>query len=247
MKQLAPFVLLIFLLAGCGTTKTYTPKLAGGPPKPADYPIPVYNLNMRIPRPCALIGELSIGDTQLTMFGGDIQGVMKTIILTAREKGADVVELTSIKPPDFESAHYRVEAKLFRYTDVWETVALSENDFLSYLQQHRQTLDPIEGIWSDGSPNPIGIIRNSSKPGRNFIAFKLNVELPSWRAGYKKMDIALTDRPGAYSLKYYRDDFSMAKTTVLMDHERAFSFMITTDDQAEELTFTKIGAPMPLN
>jgi hypothetical protein len=247
MKQLAPFFLLIFVLAGCSTTKTYTSKLAAGPPKPVDYPIPVYNLNQRIPRPCELIGELSIGDTQLTMFGGDIQGVMKTIMTTAHEKGADVVELTSIKPPDFESAHYRAEAKLLRYSDHWETVAISEKDFITYLQQHRQTLDPIEGIWSDGSPNPIGIIRNTSKPGRNFIAFMLNVELPSWRVGYKKMDIALTDRPGAYNVKYYRDDFGMSKTSVLLDHERTFSFMITTEDKADEVTFTKIGTPMPLN
>jgi hypothetical protein len=247
MKQLAPFVLLIFLLTGCGTTKTYTPKLAAGPPKPADYPIPVYNLNQRIPRPCELIGELSIGDTQLTMFGGNLEGVMKTVMATAHEKGADVVELTSIKSPDFESAHYRVTATLLRYSDKWETVAISEKDLLAYLQQHRQTLDPIEGIWSDGSPEKIGIIRNNSRPGPDFIAFRLNVELPSWQAGYKKMDIALTDRPGAYSLKYYRDDFSMAKTTVLMDHGHAFSFMIATDDKAEEFTFTKIGAPMPLN
>ena len=247
MIKLAPFVLLLFLLVGCGTTKTYTPNQAAGPAKPADYPIPVYNLNQRIPRPCELIGELSIGDTQLTMFGGDLVGVTKTIMATAHEKGADVVELTSIKSPDFESAHYRVTAKLLRYTDVWEMVAMSENDFLAYLQRHRQTLDPIEGIWSDGSPGKIGIIRNNSKPGRNFIAFMLNVELPSWRPGYKKMDLALTDRPGAYSLKYYRDDFSMEKTSVLLDHEHAFSFMIITDDKAEEMTFTKIGAPMPLN
>ena len=246
MKQLAPFFLLIFLLAGCGTTKTYLASTAAGPPKPVNYPIPIYNLNMRIPRPCELIGELSIGDTQLTLFGGDLQGVMKTIMATAHEKGADVVELSSLKPPDFESAHYRVEAKLLRYSDNWETVAISEKDFVTYLQQHRQTLDPIEGIWSDGSPNPIGIIRNTSKPGRNFIAFVLTLELPSWRVGYKKMDIAFTDRPGDYSLEYYRDDFSAAKTTVLLDHERTFSFMITTEDKADEVTFTKIGTPMPL-
>jgi hypothetical protein len=202
---------------------------------------------MRIPRPCELIGELSIGDTQLTMFGGDIKGVMKTLMDTAHEKGADVVELTSIKAPEFESAHYRLEAKLLRYTDAWEMVALSENDFLAYLQRHRQTLDPIEGIWSDGSPDRIGIIRNNSKPGRDFIAFMLDVDLPSWRAGYKKMDIVRVDRPGAYGLKYYRDDFGMAKTTVVLDHDRAFTFILSTDDKADEVSFIKIGAPMPLN
>jgi hypothetical protein len=247
MKKLALLVPLIFLQAGCGTTKTYTASLPAGPAKPPDYPVPVYNINMRLPRPCQLIGKLAIGDTQLTMFGGDMPGVMKTIMATAHEKGADLVVLTSIKSPEFESAHYRVEASLLRYADNWETVVMSENDFLTYLQRHRQTLDPIEGIWSDGSPDRVGIIRNAAKPGRDFIAFMLNVELPSWQAGYKKVDIAHVDRPGAYSLKYYRDDFSMAKTTVQMDHDRAFTFIISTDDKADEVTFTKIGAPLPLN
>ena len=75
----------------------------------------------------------------------------------------------------------------------------------------------------------------------------LNVELPSWRKGYKKIDIARTDRSGAYSLKYYRDDFGMAKTTVLLDHDRMFTFIVHTDAEAFEVTYTKIGAPMPVN
>jgi hypothetical protein len=245
-RCLALLVPWFFLLAGCTTTKSYTPNSVAGPAKPADYPIPIYNEDMRIPRPCQLIGQLSIGDTQLTMFGGSMKGVMKTLMDTAHEKGADVVELTSIKQPDFESAHYRLEANLLRYADDWETVTLSENDFLTYLRQHQQTLDPIEGIWSDGSPDRIGIIREASKPARDFIAFMLNVELPSWRKGYKKMDITRTDRPGAYGLKFYRDDFGMAKTTVLLDHDRAFTFIVYTDAEANEVTYTKIGAPMPV-
>ncbi len=247
MKRLALLVPVFFLLAGCGTTKTYTANLPAGPAKPPDYPIPVYNINMRLPRPCKLIGKLAIGDTQLTVFGGSMPGVMKTIMKTAHEKGADVVVLTSVKSPEFESAHYRMDANLLRYADTWETNSMSENDFLTYLRQHQQTLDPIEGIWSDGSPDRIGIMKNSSKPGRDFIAFMLNVKLASWQAGYKKMDIAHVDRPGAYSLKYYRDDFAMEKTTILLDHNRAFSFLIVTDDKADEVTFTKIGAPLPLN
>jgi hypothetical protein len=247
MKRLVLLVPVFFLLASCGTTKTYTMSLPAGPAKPPDYPIPVYSIDMRLPRPCELIGKLAIGDTQLTMFGGSMPEVMKTIMKTAHEKGADVVVLTSVKSPDFESAHYRMEAKLLRYADTWETNGLSENDFLAYLRQHQQTLDPIEGIWSDGSPDRIGIVRNSSKPGRDFTAFMLNVKLTSWQTGYKKMDIARVDRPGAYSLKYYRDDFGMVKTTVLLDHNHAFSFLISTDDQADEVTFTKIGVPLPLN
>jgi hypothetical protein len=240
-------LLPVFLLStGCSTTKTFKPESAVGPAKPADYPIPVYSVDMRIPRPCVLIGEFSIGDTQLTMFGGSMKGVMKTLMDTAHEKGADVVELTSIKQPDFESAHYRVEANLLRYADKWETVALSENEFLAYLKKNQATLDPIEGIWSDGSPEEIGIMRDTSKPGRDFIAFMLNPLLPSWQKGYKKIDIARTDRPGDYSIKYYREDFAQAKTTVLLDQGRAFSFIVNTESGAVEVNYLKIGAPRPV-
>jgi len=157
------------------------------------------------------------------------------------------VELTSIKPPDFESAHYRVDARLLRYTDVWEKINLSEKDLLAYFQQHRQTLDPIEGIWSDGSADRIAIIRNTAEPGRDFVAFMLNVELPSWQTGYKKMEIARTDRTGDYSLRYYRHDFGVLKTTMLLEQGRRFSFIISSDDQAAQVTYLKIGAPQPLN
>ncbi len=246
MKNLALFVPLILLLAGCGTTKTYTADTAAGPAKPLEYPIPLYNEDMRIPRPCQLIGQFSVGDTSLTMFGGSLKDVMNTLMETAHEKGADVVVMTSIKQPDFESAHYRIEANLLRYADKWETVSLSENDFLTYLQKNSAALDSIEGIWSDGSPDRIGIMRDKSKPGRDFIAFMLNVELPSWQKGYKKMDIARDARPGAYSFKYYRDDFGMAKTTAPLDHGHAFSFIINTEAGATEVAYIKIGAPMPV-
>jgi hypothetical protein len=246
MKKFILFAPLIFLLAGCSTTKTYTPTMAAGAATPSNYPIPLYTEDMRIPRPCLLIGHLSIGDTQLTMSGGSVKGVMKTLMDTAHEKGADVIELVSMKQPNFESSNYHLEANLLRYGDNWETVAISENDFQAYLRQHQQTLDPIEGIWSDGSSDRIGIIRDTSKPGRDFIGFALNPELPSWRKGYKKIDIARTDRAGAYSLKYYRDDFGTAKTTVLLDHGHAFTFIVHANDVDSEVSYIKIVAPKPV-
>jgi hypothetical protein len=247
MKKLLPVVALIALLAGCTTTKTYTPHAAAGPAKPANYPMPLYTSGMRIPRPSQLIGELAIGDTQFTMSGGSEKGVMKTLMDTAREKGADVVQITSMLKPDFNSANYRVEANLLRYADNWETVALSEKDFLNYLHQHQQTLDPIEGVWSDGSPQLVGIIRNNSKPGRDFIAFVLNPQLPSWQKGYKKIDIAHTPRPGSYHLKFYREDFGEADTSVLLNHNHAFSFIIRAVDGAYTVTFVKMNAPVSAN
>lgn len=233
----------LLLLAGCGTTQTYVPHLAGLPPKPAGYPIPLYVMDTPVPRPCQLIGQLAIGDTELTMRGGSFKGVMKTLMDTAHEKGADAVQLVALEKPDFSSAHFRLQASLLRYASAWETVALSENDFLAYLQQPRPTLDPIEGIWDDGSPERIGIIRDASRPGRDFIAFTLNPGLASWRYGYKKMAIAHLNRPGAYSLTYYRDDFVSVNTGLLLDQNRTLTFYLPAGEGEYKVTFVKIAAP----
>jgi len=247
MKKLAPVLFLMVLLAGCTTGKTYKPAMAAQPPKPAGYPIPVYEPDVRIPRTCQLIGQIAIGDTGFTVSGGSLDGVMKTLMDTAHEKGADVVQVTSMTKPDFNSANYGIEANLLRYADQWETVAISETNFLTYLQQHQPTLDPIEGVWSDGSPELTGIIRDNSRPGREFIAFTLRPRLPSWRPGYKKMDIARAARPGAYNLKFYREDFGEANTTVLLDRNRAFTFIIRAIDGAYPVTYIKINIPVSAN
>jgi hypothetical protein len=247
LKKLAWFVSLIVLFAGCTTGKTYKPNMAAQPPKPAGYPIPLYGSDVRLPRPCLLIGQITIGDTGFTLFGGSMEGVMKTLMDTAHEKGADVIQVTSMEKPGFTSANYGVEANLLRYADQWETVNLSEKEFINYLQQHQPALDPIEGFWSDGSAELTGIIRDSSRPGRDFIAFTLRPRLPSWRTGYKKMDIARAARPNAYGLKFFREDFGEANTTVLLDHNRAFTFIIRAVDGAYPVTYVKINAPMPAN
>jgi hypothetical protein len=247
MKKLLPYVILISLLAGCGTTKSYKPILVAGPAKPADYPIPVYTEEQAIPRPCQLIGQLSIGHTEFTVAGGSMQGVMRTLMTTAQEQGADAVQITSIEKPGFVSANYGLEASLFRYADEWETVAFSEQDVINFLRQHEAALDPIEGIWSDGSPERIGIIRDHSKPGRDFIGFVLNPQLPSWRKGYKKLDIARETRPGAYVIKYYLGDFGAVATTIRLVRESEITLLYQVGDQPREITLTKIGAPMPLN
>jgi hypothetical protein len=208
------------------------------------YPILVYTEDMTVPRPCEVIGTISIHDTRLTMFGGSVENEMKKVMQTAREKGADAVQMKSLEKPDFSNSNYRLVADLLRYTDIWEIVVSSEEGFANYLKTNQRNLDSIEGVW-DGHgqiPHRIGIMRNASKPGRDFIGFILNTENPTWRKGYKKIDIQRGTQPGTYIFDYYLDNFSKRETTVILDRRMTFTLTIpTSDDEADIITYAKTG------
>ena len=134
-------------------------------------------------------------------------------------------------------------ADLLRYTDDWESLAISEPGFVKYLDTHRQNLDPIEGIW-DGAetvPHRIGIVRDHSRPGRDFVGFMLDTADPTWREGYKKIDIQRGVQPGSYVLDYYLNNFSRKEITVILGQSLTFTLnMPTSDEDAEFVTYTKI-------
>ncbi len=230
------------LLTGCSTVLTYQPNLPAGPAKPAGYPIPVYTENMTVPRPCAVIGTVFIGGGHFTMRGGSAESETQKIIKTAWDKGADAVRVRSVEDPGYTSASYRMVADLLRYTDDWETIVISEPAFAHYLDTHRQSLDPIEGIW-DGAgtvPHRIGIMRDHSTPGRDFVGFMLDTADPTWREGYKKIDIQRGIQPGGYVLAYYLNNFSKKDITVILGQRLTFTLnMPTSDEEAEIITYSK--------
>jgi hypothetical protein len=59
------------------------------------------------------------------------------------------------------------------------------------------------------------------------------------------MDIARETRPGGYSIRYYRDDFGLSKTSVLLEKNRAFNFLLHTADQSFEVFYIKLVPPLP--
>jgi len=236
------FLFLALLLTGCSTVVAYKPNLPAGPAKPLGYPIPVYAENMKVPRPCEVIGTVTVGGGRFTMRGGSVEEETEKVIKTAWEKGADAVQVRSVEAPGFTRANYRVVADLLRYTDAWETVPVSGQWFANYLKTNQQNLDPIEGVW-DGTgtvPHRIGIMRDNSKPGRDFVGFILDTADPTWHEGYKKIDIKRGTQPGSYVFDYYLDDFSKRETTVILGQSLTFSLMIpTSDEDTDYITYTK--------
>ena len=241
MKNLALFLSSILLLTGCGTTVTYKSNAPAGIAKAADYPILVYTEGMTVPRPFEVIGTVSAKNSDFTVTGGSVEDIMKKVMQRARQNGADAVRVTSIDKPGFTNPNYRMTADLLRYIDSWETISISENEFRAYLKRNRKSLDPIEGVWFADSEyvNRIGIMRNASKPGRNFVGFVLNTDEPSWHTGYKKIDVARGEQSGTYNIDFYLDDFSRVGTTVILDNATEFTLLIQTEDENKTITYTK--------
>jgi hypothetical protein len=241
MRNLWLLLFSMLMLTGCGTVVTYKSNSPAGIAKPDGYPVPVYTDNMTVPRPFEVIGTVSVKNSGFTIGGGTVEDVMKAVMQRARQNGADAVQVTSIDKPGFSNPNYCMTADLLRYTDAWETVAISENEFRTYLRQNKKPLDPIEGIWFADSQyeNRIGIMRNTSKPGRDFIGFVLKTDQPAWRTGCKKIDIARGKQRGIYNFNFYLDDFSQIGTTIVLADAAEFTVTIQAEDGNKTITYSK--------
>jgi hypothetical protein len=241
MKNLVLLPFLAVGLAGCTTVTSYTSKSEAGPARAADYPIYVYPEKLDVPRPYEVIGTMSIRDTPLTLFGGSFEGELQTLRERARRQGADALKLTSVEPPDFLHAKYRVEADFLRFTNAWEKVALSETELLTYFRTNQSALDTLEGIWqgNDAMRSRVGIVRNNSRPGRDFIAFILNTSNPTWQRGDKKLELASGERPGVYRGVYYFDDYRRKAVAFTLLGAQTNVFILPMPDENPPVIFAK--------
>lgn len=202
-------ILLALMLAGCSTTAKYEPRLPAGPAKPADYPIYIYVEGVQVPRAFEVIGTMRVSPTSFTVMGGSLEKVLAKLRDHARAKGAEAVQLTDVTKPDFWNPNYGAEAAFLRFTDVWESIALTPEDVRAYFQTNQARLEPAEGVWmgNDATRSRVAIMKNASQRGRDLVAWMLDSRNPSWCAGDKKMDLVRGERPGIYRGTYYQDDY----------------------------------------
>ena len=241
MKNSLLLLIPMFMLTGCTTVTKYESKSTAGPAKPENYPIYIYTELMKVPRSFEIIGTMHVGDTPFTVMGGSLEGVVKKLRANARKKGADAVQLMSVKQPGFTSANYGADANFLRFTDAWESVALPEDEVLAYLRTNGQNLDPIEGIWlgNDPAQSRITIVKNSSKPGRDFVAFILSTRNPTWQRGDRKMDLVHGERQGVYRGDYYFDDYHGKNVAFIFRGPPANRFVIQMPEGSAPIIFTR--------
>jgi len=247
MKNSALILIPLLLLAGCTTTVKYESKTEAGPAKGEDYPIYVYSETMKIPRPHEVMGTIRVSDTPLTVMGGSLEGVLEKLRKNARQRGADALQLTDVEQPGFTSPNYRIEAKLIRFTNVWESVSMTEEELAAYFHTPNSSLDPIEGVWTgnDAAQSRIVIMKNSTRPGRDFIAVILANRNPTWRKGDKKLDIVRGERPGIYRGSFYLDDYQEKRVAITMRGSPENKFLVHIPGQTAPVSFNKVDGQRP--
>jgi hypothetical protein len=116
MRKLLFFVALLFGVSSCAPNVSVVPTGASGPSKPSGCSIDIYYPHQTIPRACDDIGHVSLDDTGFTMICDE-----STMLRLAQDKacasGGDAIHLVKIKPPDWTSTCYRIEARILKYRD----------------------------------------------------------------------------------------------------------------------------------
>lgn len=241
MKKSILGLWFVTMLLGCTTVKTYVANTEPGSPRAADYPIYVYNEKVPVPRPYEIIGTMRITDTPLTVFGGSFEGELDTLRQQARKRGADGLQITQVEPPDFFHAKYRVTGNFIRFTNMWESLPMAESDMRAYLTETQSQLDPIEGIWrvNDAARSRVGIVRDHTRPGRDFFGFLLATGNPSWKPGDKKIELARGERPGVYRGAYYFDDYRRKTVAFNLLGAQTNLFILQMPSDETPILFTK--------
>jgi len=239
-------ILLALLLAGCSTITKYESRLPAGPAKPADYPVYIYTEEITVPRAFEVIGTMRVSDTPFTVTGGSLEKVLNKLRDNARTKGADALQIKAIRKPDFLSPNYGAEAHFLRFTDQWESLALTKERLEAYFRTNQAALDPIEGLWSgsDTTQSRVVIIKNDSRRGRDLVALIVGTKNPAWQTGDKKMDLARGERPGVYRGTYYQDDYRAKRVAFTLRGSATNQIVLQLSEDGE---FTVFNRAMPVS
>jgi hypothetical protein len=85
----------------------------------------------------------------------------------------------------------------------------------------------------------MAIVKNSAKPGRDFVAFILNTRNPTWQRGDRKMDIWRGERPGVYRANYYLDDYQGKRVAFILPGKPANRFVLQLTEEKAPIVFIR--------
>ena len=234
----------MLLLTGCSTVVTYNANLPAGPARKPGYPIPVYTEDMTVPRPCELIGTISVRGGHFTMFGGSAEsGNEKGYANRPEERRRRRQMQIDRGRRIFQMPNYRMVADLLRYADTWETIAISDAEFHQLSRHHTdRTSTRLKGVWEATGTNPhrIGIIRDHSQPGRDFSGLFSTRKIRPGTKATRKLTSNADLNPAVTSWIITSTISAKRKPPSFWDKVRGSRWHIpTTDEEADIITYTR--------
>ena len=208
----------------CAIEHNHTPNMAGSY---ATVRIEMYDMNNDV----IYSGS---GRYQSVSIASDLSGAARKALegFVNRYSGFD----PSVEPMAVTS----LEEEADKFSD-WETIEKSKEDLQEYLDENIDTLNPIEGIWTDDDNNyRVGIFRQEGASSRDFVAYILRTDHPLWRPGQVKMEFDRTAYNRSYNASYYVGNHSRQGTTAVIDESGLLQIEIERPDGSPlNMTFIK--------
>lgn len=239
-KNLAKFIIItffLFIIYSCAPTIKYTAINPSTTPKPATYPIKVYDQGIELPANSILLGTINTGDTGLST-DCTYNAVINYIKKKVRSVGGDAIFIIDVRAPDLSSTCYRITAAAVAFKDIsgWLTLKMTEEEAKNYYDSNIGDLNQIEAIWNvneagtwrnvyNGSTGiidqsntyRIAIIKDPSNSNYEFVAIVLESIYPEWKPGFIKARFRKTAYSSIYEGLWYMKNFTEERHNFVID------------------------------
>ena len=176
-----------------------------------------------------VVGRVSLGDTGFTTIGCGVNDIIPFFIGEARRTGATSFQVLRITPPDFFSTCWRGEAALLIRNDTpWPGATLVEADAREYLDENRDDLDPLEGIWVSQDARSRFLIAQSD--GEGLGAWQLESRDRLWQPGMVRAEIQIT-AASAYPAVVWDERLDGHSTVIALDASgQSFTYTVMVNE-----------------
>ena len=256
-------ILVIGVLIQCAPTVNYSAINTSRPYKHSNQPMFVYDVGQQIPANSVILGVISTSDTGFSTDCG-YNAVIEHIKKKARTVGGDAISILRVQNPDWSSTCYRISAAVISLIDIsnWPRAPITEIEARSYLDENRNTIDDIEGIWNindfgnirsiqtgerrdinEQNSYRIAIMKESKYPGYEYAAYILESKLREWKEGFLKANFRKTAYSSVYDGLWYMGNFLEDKHNYVIDENglirSKYSSSDTLFERSGELTMIK--------
>jgi V8-like Glu-specific endopeptidase len=194
---------------------------------------------MPLPQEAKQIGSIEISDTGFTTDCSQTK-VVNLARTEASKKGGHAIKITNVNEPDLASTCYRINADVYRYpifsaSEDTDQLDVSKEEINEYLEENKDDLDPVEGIWtfseklvskiSDGKVTndniyDIAVVKSNFENRNEFDILIISSENKKWdEVGLVKGNIEPTAYGNVYDVRWIKSNGTEVNTNLNLEEE----------------------------